>query len=46
MSKDWFVKKAVSFKVWLFGLGIGGVALIIWWIVKILICAFTGVCLL
>jgi cell division septal protein FtsQ len=46
MDKDWFVKKILRFKTWLFGLGIGGVALIVWWIIKILICAFSGICLL
>jgi len=46
MNKDQFVEKLLKFKTWLFGLGIGGVALILWWVIKILICAFSGICLL
>jgi hypothetical protein len=46
MKYEWMIEKLKSFKTWLFGLGIGGVAVIIWWIVKVIICATTGICII
>jgi hypothetical protein len=40
------IEKLLCFKNWLFGLKIGSVAIVIWYIIKIIICFFTGVCLL
>ena len=46
MNKERLVEKLKSFKTWLFGLGIGGVAVILWWIIKVVICATTGICII
>lgn len=46
MNRDQFVEKMLKLKTWLFGLGIGGLGLILWWVIKLLICAFSGICLL
>jgi hypothetical protein len=44
MSK--WIDKVISFKVWLFGLGVPTLAIVLWWIIKSLICLLTGVCLI
>lgn len=46
MNKEKLIEKLKSFKTWLFGIGIGTLAVAIWWIVKIALCATTGICLL
>lgn len=43
---DKFIERLKSVKTWLYGLGIGGAAYIIWWGIKIAICALTGVCII
>lgn len=45
MNKEKLVLKLKSFKTWLFGLGIGGIAIGLWWIIKIIICLTTGICI-
>lgn len=44
--KDKLIAALTSFKTWLFGLGLGGFAIALWWIIKIIICATMGICLL
>ncbi len=44
--KEKLVEKLLSFKTWLFGLGIGGIAIGLWWIIKIIICLTMGICLI
>lgn len=39
-----FIDKLMKVKNWLLGLGVFGIAL--WYIIKILICFFTGVCII
>jgi len=39
-----FLEKLMGVKEWILGFGVAG--LVIWWIIKILICAFAGICLL
>ncbi len=39
-----FLERLMAVKEWILGFGVVG--LIIWWIIKILICAFAGICLL
>lgn len=46
MTREKFVEKLKSFKTWMFGLGLGGVAIALWWIIKIIICATTGICII
>lgn len=46
MKTENIVNKLKNFKTWLFGLGLGGIAICIWWIIKIVICATTGICLI
>jgi len=46
MKTEKFIEKLKSFKTWMFGLKIGGVAIILWWIIKIIICATTGICII
>lgn len=46
MNKDKFLSKLKSFKTWLFGLGIGGVAIGLWWLIKIIICFTSGICII
>lgn len=46
MNTEWIIEKLKSFKTWLFGLGIGGVAVILWWVIKAIICATTGICII
>lgn len=46
MKTEKVIEKLKNFKTWLMGLGIGGIALIIWWIIKIIICATTGICII
>ena len=43
---DKFITRLKSVKTWLFGLGLGGVAIGLWWIIKIIICATTGICII
>jgi len=38
------VDKANKFKLWILGFGTAG--LVVWWVVKILVCIFGGICLL
>jgi hypothetical protein len=46
MKTEKFVEKLKNFKTWMFGLGLGGIAVILWWIIKIIICATTGICII
>ena len=46
MNTEKFILKLKSFKTWLFGLGLGGLAIGLWWIIKIIICATTGICII
>lgn len=46
MDKDKFISKLKSFKTWLFGLGIGGIAIGLWWVIKLIICLTTGICII
>lgn len=46
MNKEWIIQKLTDFRTWLFGLGIGGLAIGLWWIIKIIICLTTGICLI
>lgn len=39
-------RKVLNFKTWLFGLGIGGGAVAIWFLIKLIICTFFGICIL
>lgn len=45
MNNKW-IEKFVSFKIWIFGLGLPTLAIVVWWVVKTLICLLTGVCLI
>ena len=45
--KEKITEKALRFKSWLFGLGIGGsFTLMLWFVIKAILCAFFGVCIL
>jgi hypothetical protein len=46
MNKEDFTNNILKFKTWLMGLGIGGLAIALWWIVKIIICLTMGICIL
>lgn len=46
MNKEKLVEKLINFKLWLFSLGIGGLAICLWWIIKIIICLTMGICLI
>lgn len=41
-----FIAKISQFNSWVLGLGLGGFGLALVWVIKALICAFTGYCLL
>jgi len=43
-KKKTFWDRILAIKEWILGFGVMGV--IIWWIIKILICIFAGICLL
>lgn len=44
--EGFMLDKLLSFKNWMFGLKIGSVAVIIWYVIKILVCMFAGICIL
>lgn len=46
MKTDKIIEKLKNFKTWLYGLGLGGIAIGLWWVIKIVICATTGICLI
>jgi hypothetical protein len=46
MDQEKLVEKLKDVKTWLYGLGIGGLAYGAWWLIKIIICATTGVCII
>ena len=41
-----FIEKLKDFKTWVFGLGLGGVAVVLWWVIKAILCATTGICII
>jgi len=43
---DDFVKKMQDVKTWLYGLGFCGLGYVLWLIIKAIICAVTGVCII
>lgn len=40
------IEKLMDLKTWLFGIGIGSLALILWWIIKLIVCLTTGICII
>lgn len=40
------IEKILNFKNWLLGLKLGVVGIVIWYVIKFLICTFSGICII
>ncbi len=41
-----FIQKLKDWKTWMTGMGLGTVAIFLYWIIKIIICFFLGICII